>query len=121
MDRLFTLAEARALMPSIIEEARELIAARADLAEIAFDRGTPGGSRLGGLPELKAAEARIQEIVSGWSEQGVEVKGVAPLLLDFPSMLEGVSVRLCWIEPEPELGWYHRSELGFPGRRPLPS
>jgi hypothetical protein len=121
MDRLFTLDEARALMPSIIQDARELIAARADLAEIAFDRDTPGGSRLGGLPELKAAEARIQEIVSAWSEQGVEVKGIAPLLLDFPSMLDGVSVRLCWIEPEPELGWYHRSELGFPGRRPLPS
>ncbi|WP_336215216.1 DUF2203 domain-containing protein [Nonomuraea sp. LPB2021202275-12-8] len=121
MERLFTLDEARALMPSIIEDARALIAARADLAEIAFDRDTAGTSPLGGLPELKAVEARIEEILSAWNDQGLEVKGIAPVLLDFPSMLGGVSIRLCWIEGEPELGWYHRTDLGFPGRRPLPS
>jgi hypothetical protein len=29
-------------------------------------------------------------------------------------------VRLCLLESEQELGWYHRSELGFAGRRRLP-
>jgi hypothetical protein len=120
MDRIFSLDEARALLPGILEEAREIVAARADLAEIAFDRNAAGGSELGGLAEAKALEAHIQETLSQWSEQGIEVKGVAPLLIDFPSVLDGVSVRLCWIEGEPELGWYHRTDLGFPGRRPLP-
>lgn len=120
MDRIFTPDEARALLPGILEEAREIVAARADLAEIAFDREAAGASRLGGLPEIKAIEARIQESLSRWSDQGIEVKGVAPLLIDFPAVLDGVSVRLCWIEGERELGWYHRTDLGFPGRRPLP-
>nr|MDQ3989732.1 DUF2203 domain-containing protein [Actinomycetota bacterium] len=34
---------------------------------------------------------------------------------------DGVSVRLCWLEGEPELGWYHRSDLGIIGRRRLPA
>ncbi|WP_049573807.1 DUF2203 domain-containing protein [Nonomuraea sp. SBT364] len=120
MDRLFTPDEARALMPAILRESATLVAARADLAEIAFDRETAGSSPLGGLPELKAVEARLEEIVSTWSDRGLEVKGIAPVLLDFPAVLDGVSVRLCWIEGEPELGWYHRTDLGFAGRRPLP-
>lgn len=120
MSRLFTLDEARALMPEILGEARELVAARADLAEITYDRETGGVSPLGGLAEVKAIEARMQETLSRWAGLGLEVKGIAPVLLDFPSVLDGVSVRLCWIEGEPELGWYHRTELGFAGRRQLP-
>ncbi|SEG91482.1 hypothetical protein SAMN05444920_107275 [Nonomuraea solani] len=119
MDRIFTLDEARALLPAVIEDARAVIAARADLAEIDFERRSGGRSELGGLPELKGLQARIEEILSGWGEQGIEVKGIAPVLVDFPAVLDGVSVRLCWIEGERELGWYHRTELGFPGRRPL--
>ncbi|MEU4227122.1 DUF2203 domain-containing protein [Nonomuraea sp. NPDC026600] len=120
MVRMFSADEARSLMPSIIGDAGELIAARADLAEIAFDRQSAGASALGGIPEIKALEARIEEIVSAWTEQGIEVKGIAPVLVDFPAVLDGVSVRLCWIEGETALGWYHRTDLGFPGRRPLP-
>ncbi|MFG1707747.1 DUF2203 domain-containing protein [Nonomuraea sp. M3C6] len=119
MDRIFTLDEARSLLPAVMEEAREVIAARADLAEIAYDRETRGESERGGIPELKAHEARIEEILSGWTERGIEVKGLAPVLIDFPAVLEGQSVRLCWIEGERELAWYHRTELGFAGRRPL--
>lgn len=120
MNRLFSLDEARSLMPKILAEARELIDARADLAEITYDRETGGLSPLGGLAEVKAIEARMQETLSRWAGLGLEVKGIAPVLLDFPSVLDGVSVRLCWIEGEPELGWYHRTELGFAGRRQLP-
>ncbi|MEU0571734.1 DUF2203 domain-containing protein [Nonomuraea sp. NPDC005983] len=119
MARTFTPDEARALMPAIIVEVGELVAARADLREISVDRENTGSSALGGIPELKALEARIQEIISGWQQQGIAVKGIAPVLLDFPSVREGVPVLLCWVEGEPELAWYHRADLGFSGRRPL--
>ncbi|MEV0231730.1 DUF2203 domain-containing protein [Nonomuraea sp. NPDC050786] len=119
MDRIFTVDEARALLPEVIEDARAVIAARADLAEIEYARRTGDVSPLGGLPETKGLQARIEEIAGGWIERGIEVKGIAPVLVDFPAVLDGVSVRLCWIEGERELGWYHRTELGFAGRRPL--
>jgi hypothetical protein len=50
---------------------------------------------------------------------GAQVKGVAPLLIDFPGERDGVEVLFCWLEGDRELAWYHRSDLGFPGRRRL--
>ncbi|MCG5218181.1 DUF2203 domain-containing protein [Streptosporangium sp. KLBMP 9127] len=119
MERTFTLDEARALMPEVLEQARDFVAIRADMAELAYDLRRGAGSRLGGLAEAKAHEARMDEILGWFAEREIEVKGVAPLLVDFPAELDGVSVRLCWLEGDPDLGWYHRSDLGFPGRRPL--
>lgn len=99
----------------------ELIEVRADAVELgaAVHGGTP--SPRGGLPELKAAQARFDELVSEVLATDVEVKGVAPLLLDFPAELDGTQVRLCWLEGDRDLAWYHRADLGFAGRRPLPS
>jgi hypothetical protein len=91
-----------------------------DLAELAADLRTGGPSELGGRAELKALEARLADLHTWFTGQGIEVKSLAPLLVDFPAVLDGRSVRLCWLEGEPELGWYHRTELGFAGRRPLP-
>jgi hypothetical protein len=115
----FTVAEARVLLPEVRARAAEIVRARADLAELTFDLRAAGSSELGGIPEAKAFEARLNEAIAWFGAQGIEVKGVAPLLLDFPAVLDGRSVRLCWLEGDTELSWYHRTELGFAGRRPL--
>jgi hypothetical protein len=118
--RVFTLGEARGLVPEILSRAAELVAVRADLVElqIALARGVP--SPLGALPEAKGLEARLSELLSWFPEQGLDVKGVAPLLEDFPATLNGETVLLCWLEGEHELGWYHKPEHGFAGRRVVP-
>jgi hypothetical protein len=118
--RVFTLGEARGLVPEVLSRAAELVAVRADLVElqIALARGVP--SPLGALPEAKGLEARLSELLSWFPEQGLDVKGVAPLLVDFPATLNGETVLLCWLEGEHELGWYHKPEHGFAGRRVVP-
>lgn len=118
---LFTVAEARAELARLRPVLEEIVQVRADMVELSAAL-TPGGepSDLGGLPERKAAEARLNELMTVVQQTGVELKGVAPLLLDFPAELDDVPVLLCWLEGEPELGWYHRVDLGFAGRRPLP-
>lgn len=117
--RIFTPDEARALMPEVLRKADALVDIRADLAELAQELRTSGRSERGGVPEAKALEARLDELVEWFNSHDLEVKGLAPLLLDFPAELDGLSVRLCWLEGERELGWYHRSDLGFVGRRRL--
>lgn len=107
-------------MPEVRRNAADLVSLRADMAELAADVRSSSGSELGGVAELKAMEARFNELQTWFTDKGIEMKGVAPLLIDFPASLDGVSVRLCWLEGETELGWYHRSDLGFLGRRPLP-
>jgi hypothetical protein len=120
--RMYAVEEARAVLAALRPVLDEVIALRADAAELAaaVQRGEP--SPLGGLPELKAAQARLDELLSSVAEQeDVQLKGVAPLLLDFPAELDGVPVLLCWLEGDPELAWYHRADLGFLGRRRLPT
>ncbi|MFI5896350.1 DUF2203 domain-containing protein [Actinoplanes sp. NPDC051513] len=118
---LFTVPEARAELARLRPILDELVVVRADLVELSAAL-TPGGepTALGGLPERKAAEARLNELMTEVQQTGAELKGLAPLLIDFPADLDGVPVLLCWLEGDTELGWYHRADLGFAGRRPLP-
>ena len=118
---LFTPAEARAELARLRPVLDEIVVLRADMVELTAAL-TPGGAptELGGLPERKAAEARLNELMTEVQQTGAELKGVAPLLVDFPADLDGVPVLLCWLEGDAELAWYHRADLGFAGRRPLP-
>ena len=120
VQHLFTIDEARALLPDVLERAASVIEVRADLAELAASIAAGEGSSHGGVPEAKALEARLHELLGWFATTGIELKGWAPMLVDFPSVLDGHDVLLCWLEGEPELAWYHRVELGFPGRRRLP-
>lgn len=119
--RTYTVAEARALLPELIELSREFVTLRADTTELAesIRRGEPAS--LGGQPEYKAWEARAHEIIEWIVGLGLEPKSLAPLLIDFHAEIGGELVLLCWLEGEEELAWYHRPEYGFGGRRPIPT
>jgi hypothetical protein len=120
MDRSFTLAQARDLMPDVLRQAGELIEVRASLVELQTALASGERSPLGGLPEAKACQARLSELLGWFPAQGMDLKGFAPLLLDFPAELDGEPVLLCWLEGETELGWFHKLPHGFAGRRRLP-
>jgi hypothetical protein len=117
--RLFNLEDAVALMPRVQEIAAEIIDVRANLTELASAVSSGEPSPLGGVADAKALEARLHELLTWFGDEGIQLKGWAPLLIDFPSVLDGHDVLLCWLEGEPELAWYHPTELGFPGRRRL--
>lgn len=114
---LFTLAEARDLMPEVRERAARYIDLRADFAEAGAAVRAGDQVRTGGLPELKSLEARLHEELEWFRSKDIQVKGVAPLLIDFPALADGREILLCWLEGERELAWYHPVELGFMGRR----
>ncbi len=114
---LFTLAEAHRLMPEVQRRAARYVDLRADFAETSAAVRAGGQAHTGGLAELKSLEARVHEELEWFRSRDIQVKGVAPLLIDFPAVADGREVLLCWLEGEPELGWYHPVELGFMGRR----
>ncbi|MET7403707.1 DUF2203 domain-containing protein [Dactylosporangium sp. NPDC005572] len=118
---LFTVEEAREELARLRPVLDELVAVRADAAELGAALA-PGGppTPLGGLPEYKAATARLDELMTVVQQTGAELKGFAPLLVDFPADLDGAPVLLCWLEGDAALDWYHRADLGFAGRRRLP-
>ncbi len=52
---------------------------------------------------------------------GVQIKDLEQGLLDFPCVIEGKTVLLCWKLGEKEIGFWHSPEDGFAGRKPLDS
>lgn len=114
---LFTVAEAREVLVELMPTLQQFVALRADAAEIG---ASVRGHTLGGAMELREVNQRLENLMAAIQQTGVQVKGWAPLLMDFPAVFEGQNVQLCWLEGDLSLAWYHRSELGFAGRRPLP-
>ncbi len=117
---MVTLEEARAQLRTLRPLLDEIVALRADAAELgaAVTRGP--ATPLGRLPEFKAAQARLDFLLANVQSHGIELKGLGPLLLDWPAVLDGQDVLLCWLEGETDVDWYHRADLGFLGRRRLP-
>ncbi len=111
--RTFTRDEAFAAVPGLVALADELVAARAELTVAV--RSEPAAP----LAERKALEAMFADLLDRVADIGVQVKGWAPLLVDFPVVHDGREVLLCWLEGDRELTWYHEIEHGFAGRRPI--
>jgi hypothetical protein len=114
---VFSLAEARQVLARLRPRIDELIACRADLVELRADLDAGEDSPLGGLPEAKSLEARVSAAIDTIAASGAQVKGWAPVLLDFPGERDGRPVLWCWLEGDGEIAWYHRLECGFAGRR----
>ena len=98
--RIFTYAQAKALLPRIQQ-----------LTQEAYDR----------VERLLSANAiqphtreQAQSIVNGWAKEmgnlGVDIKGL--WLVDF----DNGSGYYCWKHPEASLDYYHTYEEGFSGR-----
>ncbi len=114
---MYTLSEARTILAALRPRVDALVDARADLAELRSDLKRNNFSRLGGPAEAKALEARIYAEFETLAEMGAQVKGFAPVLLDFPGEVHGEPVLWCWLEGDADIDWYHRSDCGFAGRR----
>ena len=69
--------------------------------------------------EVERRAAEVADIVSEIQRQGALVKDLDSGLVDFPSLRAGEEVLLCWRLGEEEIGFWHRLEDGFAGRRPL--
>ena len=121
--RHYTLEEARALRAYVADRVQLARDGLATLAEpesrTALDEVDP---RLGGAwPGRRVARAvlDVQRAVGELHASDIVVRDIVRGLIDFPSIQDGEEVYLCWLVHEPEIGWWHELDAGFPGRRPL--
>jgi hypothetical protein len=130
-NKLFTIEEANQMLPlvraitsDLVQLANELVERRQRLAML-----TAGRDREAGNPysdELVAIEAEIEkdaQRLRGYIEElvqlGVEPKSAMDGLVDFPSMMDGRVVYLCWKLGEPEILHWHEIDAGFAGRQSI--
>jgi hypothetical protein len=130
--RHFTPAEANAALEHVRPLVEQLVARRAEhIAALErqeeLERKIRGNG--GGIPPAQLADAaaevdafarRLAKLVDEINEYGVAVKDYDTGLIDFPALLNGETVLLCWQLGEDEVSFWHRVDDGFAGRRPLP-
>lgn len=63
---------------------------------------------------------RLQEYTAELQNIGCEIKDYECGLVDFPSVLEGREVYLCWKLGEETIGFWHEAYAGYAGRQALP-
>ena len=129
-DKLFTLAEAQALIPRIellMEKMQRinLLTVREEIEALTRERGEshlpelsiPQLLRL--KPSLRPLFEELAQAVHDIEKHGCHFKGLELGLVDFPAQLDGEVVELCWQYGEKEIAFYHRRNEGFAGRQPL--
>jgi hypothetical protein len=130
--RHFTPDEANAALERVRPLVEQLVAGRAEHVaalerQEELERKIRGNG--GGIPPAQLAEAtaeveavarRLAKLVDEINAHGAEVKDLDTGLIDFPALRNGETVLLCWRLGEDEIGFWHGTEDGFAGRRPLP-
>jgi hypothetical protein len=130
------LPEVRAILEDLRVRRLELIALRdrlreASQAEVPGRRGSLVDDALAeartGAPEsARVLTARIQGVIDqmqaaveqliGWD---ITLRDIETGLVDFPALVEGRQVWLCWRLGEGDVAWWHELSTGVAGRRPL--
>lgn len=89
-------------------------------ADRAITSGDPYDEELEQIEEELAKDRhRLHEYVEELRQLGVEPKSGVEGLVDFPAVLDGRLVYLCWKLDEPEVLYWHTLDGGFAGRQPL--
>ncbi len=130
-ERLFTVEEANTMMPLVRAIVGDLSRLSHDVVErrerVALLRsGRDPGNKDPYSEELAQIEDELEKQtreLQGYVEEsralGIEPKDGLNGIIDFPAMMDGRRVYLCWRLGEPEVLFWHEIDGGFSGRQPL--
>jgi hypothetical protein len=109
--RLFTRREAESALPLVKQIVADILETARRIREMdENDAGLPRRQR-----DLEENVHELEAMGCFFKDWNFSVG-----LVDFPAEIDGETVFLCWRSDESRLGWYHRIEDGYQGRRPLP-
>lgn len=132
MPRYFTLAEARQRLPEVASAIRNGVDAkkvlesaekehRAMQERIMFAGGTAVNQEAAVMVRARreASSATIKQVMEQLEEIGCLIKDLDIGLIDFPALYQGKEVYLCWRIGEADIAFWHPTDEGFAGRRPI--
>jgi len=122
-EKHYTREEANALLPQIRKWLVRLNRQREDLHRHEKRLGglTEQGNDIGGetVNNWIRTLADMQEILSEFQHRQIFIKDLERGLLDFPAIIGGKEVFLCWEQDEEQVEFWHDLETGFGGRERL--
>ncbi|HMF15539.1 MAG TPA: DUF2203 domain-containing protein [Gemmataceae bacterium] len=129
--KYFTVAEANATLPLARAIVKDITTLARDLRERheRLKRLEPNeGAKLGQAyqeeveqvrTEFERDQERMRDFLKELNDLGIQLKDFDTGLLDFPCLLDGREVYLCWKQGEPEVTHWHEIDAGFKGRREI--
>jgi hypothetical protein len=119
----YTLAEARALLPEVRRWLERLVQGRADLqdCEKRLQKVIAPGCDSGGktVNAWVKALANIQQFLLQFYQREIQIKDLDRGLIDFPAIIDGKEVFLCWEKAEADIEFWHGLDDGYAGRERL--
>jgi hypothetical protein len=122
-ERHFTRAEANALLPQLTRLLSQLRDAKDELTDAeaheALSEAAPsnGGGEQG--RQVGVAFLEVRRLLGTLEEAGIVVRDIDRGLVDFPALIDGREVYLCWELGEDDVAYWHDLEGGYGGREPL--
>ena len=131
MTRYYGLAEATAAIPdleriliALRDQREELIDLRDRALELGAGDDEPVDEK--DAAKLKLVRLRMQGLVDQMQagvarliELDITLRDIQTGLVDFPALVDGSPVWLCWRLGEDAVGYWHRHDEGFSRRRPI--
>ena len=119
----YTREEARALLPQIREWLKHLTQVRKWLEDC--DAKVQGllkeGADVGGdlASNWVKLVAEFQKLMTEFREREIQIKDLDRGLIDFPAIIGGREVFLCWEQDEEDIEFWHELGTGYAGRERL--
>ena len=119
----YTLEEARALLPQIREWLVEVHQLRRRLKPLdqRIEQLLATGADIGGDSVQKQAKllAELQRVVREFYSREIQIKDLDRGLIDFPAIIGGREVFLCWELDVEDIEFWHELGAGYAGRERL--
>ena len=119
----YTRDEARALLPQVKEWLQRLAELRAKLDQ--FDERFSGplgsGQDLGGdsVNNWVRTLSDTKDLLLEFYRREIQIKDLERGLIDFPALIGGKEVFLCWEQGEEDIEFWHELDTGYDGRERL--
>jgi hypothetical protein len=116
--RYFTPEEAHRTLPLVRKIVEDILNTSKEVRLITEDKdgvivSDPQIKKL--VNELNGFMAELEEIGCFYKDWNFSLG-----LVDFPAIIDGQEVFLCWRSDEDSIKYYHEIETGYAGRKPIP-
>ena len=116
--KYFTPIDAKKTLPLVKRIVKDILDTSNEMRLIADEIGGKAEED----PRIQRLADDIENFMSELEEIGCYFKdwNFQIGLVDFPAIIEGKEVFLCWKSDEDEIMYYHEMEAGFAGRKIIP-
>jgi hypothetical protein len=116
--KYFTPADARKTLPLVKNIVRDILQVTREMRLIAeeVNNGIEDDIRIKKLAgDVNGFLSELEEIGCYYKDTKFQIG-----LVDFPAMIEGEEVYLCWRSDEDDILYYHEMDSGYLGRKLIP-